>query len=189
MSDTTPAATPETKKHQMRFVVLDDGTIQAQFGEGIDPVSLDPADVPEKVQLAAITEGLIARARAILGRLDGENRTRENLATATAEAFAAFRSGEWKTERVSTATATYTIEEEAAHEYRLLKAQSKGEVLSATLAETAEFWASLTEDQQKQVKATARFAQARAIVNARRAEAKIAKAAKKAAKQDDDDLF
>lgn len=66
--------TPAHKK-QMAFSVLDSGEIEASFGPGFEPLRLNPADVPEAVQLLAISEGLISRSRGYVSRLEGEDRT------------------------------------------------------------------------------------------------------------------
>ena len=187
MNDTTktPEAKTDEAKRSMHFVVLENGTIEAQF-PGLDPLRLDPADVPELTQMAAITEGLISRSRAYTGGISGDERTPKLMRECIEKAFANLRAGVWKVERAG-AAASYTIEEEAALLFRQLRAAAKGEECTDTQAQVAEEWNKLTEEQIKTVKATPRFQQALAQVKAARAAAKAAKASKKAEAEDAED--
>jgi len=77
-----------TTKRQMSFSVLDDGRIEASFGDNVPSLFLNPAEVPEATQLLAISEGLISRTRGYVSRLEGDDRTPENMAAAVAKGFA-----------------------------------------------------------------------------------------------------
>lgn len=165
-------------KKQMSFSVLEDGTIQATFGEGIDPLRLHPEEVPEQTRMAAITEGLISRTRGYTSKLEGAERTPENLRIQVEKGFNALRAGVWKIERE--ATEVFTVEIEAAHLFRKLKAASKGEAYSETVEQVAEIWAKLTDEQKATVKALPRYQQAMAEIKAQRALERARKLAKKA---------
>ena len=187
----TPATeTPETEgtKHsgrQMSFTVLEDGRIQAAFGEGIDPLFLSPSEVPEQIQLAAITEGLISRARSYTSKLIGaEARTGAALREVIGKAFDNLRAGSWKVERVA-AEGSYTIEVRAALLFRQMRAAAKGEECTDTLAQVADNWAALTDEQKKGVKALSRYQQALAQIKAADAAEKARKLAEKADAEDD----
>lgn len=194
--DVSPAPAAGSKR-QMSFSVLDDGTIKATFGENVEPVSLNPSEVPEATQLAAITEGLISRARGYTSKLQDKDRTPEALRAAIVKAFENLRAGVWKVERVAgDGTPEYTVEVEAAFVFRQLRAAAKGEEYTGTIAEVAADWEQLTEDtkgadgkvteqgQRSKIKALPRYQQALAQVKARRAQEKAARMAKKA---DDDE--
>lgn len=187
----TPVQAPAetTKKRLMSFSVLDNGDIQASFGEGVEPLTLAPSEVPEAVQLAAITEGLISRTRSYIGQLEGEDRTPENMRIACLKGFDALRAGTWKVERTGGGGVEYTIEVRAALLFRILKAQAKGETCSDTLESVATMWTAFTDEQKKQVKALPRYQQALATVKAEAAQAKAAKLAKKADEAEENSPF
>lgn len=199
---TEPAAEGSaTSKRQMQFTVLDDGTIKATFGENVEPVSLNPSEVPEATQLAAITEGLISRARGYTSKLQDKDRTPESLRAAIVKAFENLRAGVWKVERVAgDGTPEYTVEVEAAFVFRQLRAASKGETYEGTIAEVAAEWEKLTDDikvdgkvteqgQKSKIKALPRYQQALAQVKAKRAAEKAAKLAKKADAEEGEGTF
>lgn len=189
-------------KRQMSFSVLDDGRIEASFGGNVPSQYLNPAEVPEATQLLAISEGLISRTRGYVSRLEGEDRTPENMAVAVAKGFANLLAGIWKLERGEGGGSTdFTIEVEAAWLFRKMKAESKGEAFTETLADTKALWDSLTDDvkdesgkvvtkgQKSTVKALPRYQQALAQVKAERAQAKAAKLAAKADQAEEDSPF
>lgn len=181
---TDPVTTTETpaktgNKRQMQFAILENGNIQASFGEGIDPITLDIATVPEQVQLAAITEGLISRARSYTNNLTDDERTPENLAKRVAKAFAALMAGTWKAER-GTVSAEFTIDQEAAHLFRIKRGEKKGEPYTSTQEETAEAWNALSDEQRKTAKGVPLFQLALAEVKAKRSAEKMAKLVKAA---------
>jgi len=187
----TPATTetPEkTSTRQMSFVVLDSGAIQATFGEGIEPLTLNPMETPEAIQAAAVTEGLISRARSYTSKLKDDGRTPAALRDAIAKAFENLKAGIWKIERAE-GTGEISIEAEAAHEFKLSRAKSKGEEYTATLAETAAAFAALSDEQKKQLKAVTRYQVAYAEVKARRAAEKAKKLLEKAEKEEDNADF
>lgn len=190
-TDTTNAPTTESKKvRQMAFAILDDGTIEASFGPGVEPLHLQPSLVPEAVQLAAIAEGLISRTRSYIGRLEGDDRTPEKMREQCALGFKNLLDGVWKLERSGGGGGTeYTIEVRAALLFRQLKASAKGETCADTLETVATMWAAFTDDQKKQVKALPRYQQALATVKAEAAAAKAAKLAKKADAAEEDSPF
>lgn len=182
----TTTETPETEtpaktgnKRQMQFAILENGNIQASFGEGIDPITLDISTVPEQVQLAAITEGLISRARSYTNNLTDDERTPENLAKRVAKAFAALMAGTWKAER-GTVSAEFTIDQEAAHLFRIKRGEKKGEPYTSTQEETAEAWNALSDEQRKTAKGVPLFQLALAEIKAKRSAEKMAKLVKAA---------
>lgn len=189
MSDTQEAAVTESAKaprtRKMHFYVLDDGTIQAQFGEGVEPVSLDPNAIPEQVRADAVTEGLISRLRSYASRFTDAERTPENLRSAIEKGVSNILSGTWKLERGDGNPAeTYTIEQEAAYLFRKRKAEGQGAAFDETIAETAELWKGLTDDQRKQVKDLPRFQACLAEVKAERQARKAERLAAKAQEQE-----
>lgn len=194
MTDQTTTETPapetqapeKTNKRQMTFAILENGNIQASFGEGIDPLVLDLSTVPEAVQLAAITEGLISRTRGYTANLVDADRTPAKLAERVAKAFANLQAGVWKIERGEGAGETFTIDEEAAHVFRIKRGEKKNEPYTKTLAETAKEWGALTEDQRKTAKTVPLFQLARAEVKARRDAEKMEKLAKAVAEDTTD---
>ena len=186
----TETQTPETKtkSRQMSFTVLEDGTIRADFGEGLDPVTLRPLDVPETLQAAAMTEGLISRARGYTSKLQDDARTPAALREAIAKAFDNLRAGVWKIERAA-GEADYSIEVEAAFLFRAMRAKAKNEPYSETIAEVAEAFAKLTDEQKKTLKALPRYQLAMAEIKAKRAAEKQAALLAKLAKEGDDAGF
>jgi len=175
---TDPVQTPEAtekKTRQMSFTVLDSGEIRADFGEGVEPLTLNPAMVPESLQALAIVEGFISRLRGATSKLQGEDRTPDNLRSAVDKGMQSLLSGVWKIERASSGVTEFPIEVEAAWVFKRLKAESKGETFTVTLEEAAAAWATLTEDQKTQLKALPRYQLARAQVKAQRDAAKLAK--------------
>lgn len=192
MSDenTTPVVTAPAKVRQMAFTILEDGTIQATFGDNVEPATLNPSAVPEAVQLAAIAEGLISRTRSYIGRLEGDDRTPEKMREQCLVGFNNLLQGTWKLERGQGGGSTeYTIEVRAALLFRQLKAKAKGEECADTLETVAGMWAGFTDDQKKQVKALPRYQQALATVKAEAAAAKAEKLAKKADADEADSPF
>jgi hypothetical protein len=189
-TENTPVepVTPEkTKTRQMSFSLLETGEIRADFGPELEAVTLDPAAVPESLQAAAMAEGLISRLRGYTSKLsdDAEDpahkRTPENLRAAVQKGVVALLAGIWKIERApGTGEAEYSMEVEAAFRFRASRAKSKGETFTDTLAQVAEIFGALTEDQKKQLKALPRYQACLAEVKAERAAAKAAKLAKKA---------
>jgi hypothetical protein len=176
------------KTRQMTFTVGEDGQIRADFGEGIDPVFLNPGAVPEVVAAAAVTEGLISRSRGYTSRLTGAERTPAALRDAVAKAFANLMSGVWKIERAAGAGQEFSIEVEAAFLFRKMRAEAKGEEFTGTLEEAAAQFASLDDEQKKKLKATPRYQLAFAEVKAARQAAKAKKLAA-AIGEDDDSGF
>lgn len=191
MSDeNTPVVTAPAKVRQMAFTILEDGTIQATFGDNVEPATLNPSAVPEAVQLAAIAEGLISRTRSYIGRLEGDDRTPEKMREQCLVGFNNLLAGTWKLERGQGGGSTeYTIEVRAALLFRQLKAKAKGEECTDTLETVAGMWAGFTDDQKKQVKALPRYQQALATVKAEAAAAKAEKLAKKADADEADSPF
>jgi len=177
--------TGKTNVRQMSFSLLDDGNIRADF-DGQEPLFLNPAQLPENITSAAVTEGVISRARGYTSKLAGDSRTPEALRAAVEKGFAALLAGVWKIERTAGEGSDYTIEQEAAHLFRQLRAKAKGEEYTGTLAEAAAQFATLTDEQKKQLKALPRYQQAYAEIKARVAAEKAAKLAKKADADEDD---
>jgi len=182
-NETAPETKPETKPstRQMSFTVLDSGEIRAEFGPGLEALTLNPALVPESLIAAAVTEGLIARARSYGSKLEGEARTPEALRAATAKAFENMLAGIWKVERSGTG-GEFPIEVEAAWVFRQKRAVKAGKDISeaGTLEQTAEAFGKLTDEQKKELKGVALYKVAYAEVKAARDAAKLAKLQKEA---------
>ena len=186
----TPA--PEKgKTRQMTFNVLEDGTIRAEFGEGLDALILNPAEIPESLQAAAMTEGLISRARGYTSKLVDENRTPANLRGAVAKAFENLLAGVWKIERApGEGTSEYSIEVEAAFLFRQMRAKAKNEEFTGTIAQAAENFAKLSDEDKKTLKALPRYQLAFQEVKAKRAAEKLAALQKKVSESEgEDDAF
>lgn len=180
----------ETSKRQMSFAILEDGTIRAEFGEGIDPLTLNPAEVPESLQSVAMAEGLVSRARAYTGKLTGDARTPQALKDAVAKGFANLLAGIWKVERApGEGDTSYTIEVEAAFLFRQMRAKAKNEEFTGTLAEAAVAFSALSDDDKKTLKALPRYQLAYAQVKEQRAAATKAALEAKLAKEGDDSGF
>lgn len=191
---TTEQNTPETtetekSKRQMSFTVLENGTIQANFGEALDPLTLDPAAVPEGLRLAAITEGLISRARSAASKLTDKDRTPENLRVAVEKAFQNLLAGVWKIERAAGAGAEVSIEVEAAWLFQRMRAESQGQEYTTPLSDVVISWAGLSDEQKAKVKALPRYQAAYAKVKAARQAAKAEKLLKDADKTEQESPF
>ena len=186
----TPDVAPaeKTTKRQMSFSVLDTGEIRADFGAELEPLILAPASVPEEIQAAAVTEGLISRLRGATSKLADADRTPENLRAAIQKGMENLLAGIWKIERAP-GTAEVSIEVEAAWLFRKLRAESKGEEFTGTIAEAAENFAQLTDEQKKTLKALPRYQAAAAQVKADRQAKKAAKLSAKADADEDDSPF
>lgn len=186
----TPDVAPaeKTTKRQMSFSVLDTGEIRADFGAELEPLILAPASVPEEIQAAAVTEGLISRLRGATSKLADADRTPENLRAAIQKGMENLLAGIWKIERAP-GTAEVSIEVEAAWLFRKLRAESKGEEFTGTIAEAAENFAQLTDEQKKTLKALPRYQAAAAQVKADRQAKKAAKLSAEANAAEDDSPF
>lgn len=168
----------KAKTRQMTFTVLDDGVIRAEFGEGVEPLTLNPAAVPESLQAAAMTEGLISRSRGYTSRLTDADRTPNALRAAVAKAFENLLAGVWKMERAP-GEAEFSIEVEAAFLFRQMRAKAKGEPFTGTIQESADNFATLSDEQKKTLKALPRYQLALAEVKQARATKKLEALAKK----------
>ncbi len=178
--DTTPNTAPAATSRQMSFIILDDGSIQASFGPGLENLTLLRDEFHPNIIEAAISAGMVSRLRAFTSRCTGDDRTPENLRAAVATGIESLKRGEWTTERTPAALET-TIEVEAAWGFRKARAAAEGREFTETLAETAVAWAALSDEQQAKVKALPRYAAILAAVKAERQAAKAAKLAAKAA--------
>lgn len=187
-TETAPAA-PAASKRQMSFTVLEDGTIRADFGPELEALTLNPTEVPESLHVLAITDGLMARARGYTSKLVDADRTPENLRTAIAKAFTAFKAGVWKIERAASVLDDFSQEVRAAFLFRKTRAEDKGEAFTDSLAQVAEFWNALTDDQKKQVKSLPRYQLALAKTKAEDAAKKAEALAKKVATEEEDSPF
>ena len=181
------APVPE-KTRQMSFTVLDDGTIRADFGPGLDPLTLNPAQVPEALQAAAMTEGLISRARGYTSKLTVADRTPASLRDAINKAFANLLAGVWKIERAA-GESEISMEAEAAFVFRKMRHEAKPEnkdvPFTGTLGEAVAAFATLSDDEKKKLKSLPRYQLALAEVKAARTAAKAAKL--RASIKDDDE--
>ena len=178
----------ESKTRQMTFSPLDDGSVRADFGEGIEPFTFIPAQIPESLFPQALTKGVITRLQGYSSRLSGEDRTGQTLRDAIVKGWADLMSGIWAAERAPGAL-EISIEAEAAHVFRVKRGEKKGVPYTGTLAESAEAFAALDEEKQKALKALALYKVAYAEVKARRAAEKAAKLARKAEVEDDSEDF
>jgi hypothetical protein len=173
----------ETKKtRQMTFAILESGAVRAEFGEGIDPITFNPPELPEAIFPQAVTAGVIARLRSYTSGLIGEDRTPAKLHDAIARGLADLMRGIWAAERVS-ATTEYTVEAEAAHLYRAKRAEKAGKEFTVTLAESAADFEALSDEQRKDLKARALYRLCYQEVKESRAAKTRAKLEKKADKE------
>ena len=179
---------PAEKTRQMSFTPLDDGTVRADFGPGLDPLIFSPQNVPEAPHAPAMVEGFLSRLRGHTSRLTGDDRTPENLRAAIEKGIASLYAGNWKIERVA-AGEDFSQEVRAAFVYRQMKAAAQNVEFTDTLASVNEAWQGLTEEQKKQLKATARYQLALAQVKAEDAAKKQAALLAKLAKEDADAGF
>lgn len=210
-----PAVTPAVEtpsKRQMSFTLGEDGVIRAEFGEGIEPLSLNVAEVPEAIYALAVGEGIISRLRGYTSKLTEQTRTPENLRTAISKGMENILAGTWKVERVSaTGETEYPIEVEAAYLFKvkryekaLAKAKADGidytGAMPGTIEEAAAAYKTLTEDtetvsvdgkkvktlgQKSQLKALPLYQLAYAEVKQRRNAEKLAKLAAAVEKDED----
>lgn len=168
----------ETKTRQMSFTVLEDGSVRADFGEGIDPITFMPASLPETLFPQALAKGFIINLQGATSRLSGDDRTPAALRDAVAERLDGLKAGKWGVERVA-GEGDISIEAEAAHVYRQDRAAAKGETFTGTLADTAADFALLSDEQKEKLKAVSGYKLAYAKVKASRAAKKAEKMAKK----------
>lgn len=177
----------EKKTRQMTFTVLEDGTVRADFGENVDPVSFQPASLPESLFPQALAKGFITRLQGYTSRLAGDDRTPEKLRAAIEKGLADLRAGTWAAERTpgESPAGEVSIAAEAAFLYRVSRAAEKGEEYTKTLEETAEEYNALTDDQKKQLAEVPRYKAAYAKVKAARQTKKAEKLAKKAGAEAD----
>jgi len=185
----TTENTPE-KTRQMSMTVLDDGVIRAEFGPGLDPLSIDPSKLPEDILPQAVAEGIRSFLRARGSKLSGDTRTPAALRAVVAEGIDDLLAGKWFTPRAaSTSTADITADAEAAHVYRKTRfaETNPGEEYTGTLAADAAAYKALDEGKQKKLKAVPRFQVALATVKAARMAAKAAKLEKKVAATETED--
>lgn len=174
--DPAPAPAPaEEKGRQMTFTVLDSGEIRADFGPGLDPLTLNPAEIPESLISAAVAEGLMSRARGYTSKLTGDARTPSALREVIEKAFQNMRQGIWKIERVGGASSEFSIEQEAAFIFRQKRAAAKGETFTGTLEEAAAAFTALTDEQKKTLKGLPLYRLCYAEVKAARDAAKLEK--------------
>lgn len=181
----TPAAEPEKKGRQMSFTQLADGSIQASFGEGIDPITLSLLDLPESITAAAVTEGVISRLRGYTSKLVDDKRTPAALAEAVAKGIENLKAGVWKIERDGVATPEHSIEVEAAFLFKQQMAAKKGVEFTETLDTVAVAFAALTPEQVKQLKGLTRYQLCYAEVKDQRSKAKLEALRKKVDAEED----
>lgn len=182
----------EEKKsvRQMSFATLEDGTVRAEFGEGIDPVTFHPAKMPEALFPAALAAGFIGRLRGYTSRLIGDGRTPVALRDAIVKGLSDLNAGIWAAEReAGTGSSEISMEAEAAYVYRVKRAEAKGEVYSGTLEQAAADFAALTDEQTKVLKGLPRYQLAYAEVKARRTAERAEKLAKKVIAEEEETGF
>lgn len=187
---TIPAEGPpsKAKTRQMTFTLLDDGNIRAEFGEGVEPLTMNPSELPEALQAAAVAEGVISRLRGYTSKLIDKDRTPAALRVQIAKGIENLKAGVWKIERAP-GEAEFSIEVEAAHLFKQMRAKAKGETFDGTLADTSEAFSKLDEEQKKALKGLSRYQLALAEVKASRAAAKLEAMKKKADEEGDETGF
>lgn len=171
----TVTTKPESAARQMTFSLLDNGEIRADFGPGLDPLTCNPALLPENLVSLAVAEGIMSRARGYTSKLTGDSRTPAALREAIAKAFENMMAGVWKIERVGGGSSEFSIEQEAAWMFRQKRAEAKGEQFTGTLAEAADAFSALSDDQKKTLKGLPLYRLCYAEVKAARDAEKLAK--------------
>lgn len=191
-----PAPEKESAGRQMSFTVLEDGTVKAEFGPGLEPLAFNPAVLPEALIPDALSEGVISRLRGYTSKLTGDSRTPAKLREAVEKGLEnLFSKGIWKIEREpGDPGSTISVEAEAAYVFRLKRyasliaagkpAQEVGDLVTA-----AKQFAALSEEQKKQLKEVPLYKVAYAEVKAKRAQENAAKLAKAAEKLGDETAF
>jgi hypothetical protein len=176
------------KTRQMTFTVLEDGTVRADFGENVEPLSFLPATLPESLFPNALAKGFISRLQGYTSRLSGEDRTPGKLREAIAKGLTDLRAGIWAAERTPGAGEEISIEAEAAHVYRAKRAKAKGEEYTGTLEADAEAFSALSDEQKTKLKGLSLYKLAYAEVKAARQAAKATKLAKKVQDEESPDF-
>lgn len=181
----TPAATPAASTRQMSFTPLEDGTVKAEFGPGLEPLIFSPALAPEKLLPEILTEGVIARLRGYTSKLTGDDRTPAALRAQVAKGIEnIFEKGLWKIEReAGEGGSAISIEAEAAWVFRTKRAAVQSKEYTETLAEAAAAFGALSDEQKAKLKAVPLYAVSYAEVKARRMAENAAKMAAKLAKK------
>ena len=191
------------KTRQMSFQPLEDGSIKADFGEGVEAFTFTPAAAPESLFPQIIAKGVMAFLQGRTSKLQGDDRTPETLRTAIVKGWEDLMAGVWVRERAPGAPAEESIEVEAAHLYRVKRGEKSGTPYTGTLQDTAAAWEALTDAQREMlkgrsadkekglaaIKANALYASCYAEVKAARAKARAEKLAKKAGSGDEEAVF
>jgi len=188
MSDPTPQAPAEKSARQMTFAILEDGTVRADFGEGIEPISFHPATLPESLFPQALAGGFINRLRSYTSRLNGDGRTPAALHDAVAEGLSDLQKGIWAREREA-GLGEISMEAEAAYRFRVKRAESRGETYDGTLESAVADFRALSDDQKAKLKALPRYQLALAEVKAERQAKAAEKLAKKVTADEEDVSF
>lgn len=188
---------------QMSFTKLETGAYRADFGEGIEPFTFTPAAIPETVMPEALASGVVQNLRQSTSKLIGDARTPEALRAAILARWDRINSGVWTIEReAGEETQEFTIEEEAAHLYRVKRGEKTGEPYTGTLEDTAAAWEKVPTEKKllltgrsankekglSAIKANALYELCYAEVKAQRAAARKAKLEKRAASAGDVDF-
>lgn len=174
------------RKHQMKFVELDDGQVRAEF-DGQEPFTFSPSSLAEELLAKAAVKGVIVRMQSAASKLTGDDRTPAKLREAMIGAWAQLQNGVWAIERAAAALEV-SIEAEAAHLWRVAMGEKKGTPYPGTLEQSAADFQGLSAEQQKKLKANPLYQLKYAEVKQARAAAKLAKLAKKAEAADDFDF-
>jgi hypothetical protein len=173
----------------MSFTVLDTGDIRADFGEGIEPFTFNPATMPETLFPTAVAKGVIANLSGATAKLTGDDRNGANLRKAVVGRWDLLKSGIWGAPRGEGAGEEVSMEAEAAHVFRIKRGEKKGQPYTGTLDQSAADFAALSDEQTAKLKDTPLYKLAYAEVKAARSAAKLAKLQKKAAEAGDDGDF
>lgn len=179
MSDVQTAPT-QTRNRQMSFTVLDSGEIRADFGEGAEPFTFNPASMPEALFPAAVAKGVIANLSGATAKLTGADRNPVKLRAAVVGRWDLLKSGVWGAPRGEGAGEEISIEAEAAHLFRVKRGEKTGTPYTGTLDESVAAFASLADEQKAKLKETPLYKLAYAEVKQARAAAKLAKMQAKA---------
>ena len=136
---------------------------------------------PALARLLASTADAVSAVRAGRSLTEALTRTPAALREVITKAFDNMRQGIWKIER-GPGAAEFSIEQEAAWMFRAKRAEAKGEKFEGTLAEAAEAFSALLDEQKKTLKGLALFKLCYAEVKARRDAEKLDKLKAEASK-------
>jgi len=159
----------------MSFTVLESGEIRAEFGEGAEPFTFNPASMPEALFPLAVAKGVIANLSGATAKLTGEDRNPTKLRAAVVGRWDMLKSGVWGAVRGEGSPDEISMEAEAAHYFRVKRGEKAGQPYTGTLDESAAAFAALSDEQVKKLKDTPLYKLSYAEVKQARASAKLLK--------------